>query len=59
MRFLAVIVGSALLMGVWFCFYPVSALICSSFAIVVSILCVWPPHLHVRASGALRQKLRD
>ena len=58
-RFVAVIIGSAVLMLIWFSFYPVSALVCSTFAIVVSILCVWPPHLPAKTNETLRQKLHD
>jgi len=58
-RLVAVIAGSAVLMVVWFYFHPFSALICSTFAIVVSVLCVWPPHLQLREGDNFRRKLND
>ena len=59
MRLLGVIAGSALLMAIWFCFHPISALLCSIVAILVSVICIWPPHLSMRDGGAFRQKLND
>lgn len=42
-RLIAVIAGSATVMALWFCFYPVSAMICSGFAILVTVLSISPP----------------
>jgi hypothetical protein len=58
-RLMGVIAGSATVMALWFYVHPVGALICSSFAILVSVLSIWPPPCPARDGSSLRQKLND
>ena len=49
-RLVVVVLISSLLMLVWFYFHPLTAIICSTFALVVSIIAIWPPQLRTDAS---------